>query len=222
MLTLQQAMLSPMMYGRTEQRFFGKPKMRFGAFLKIGGYIYESAALASRALVDKSSVLGQIITIPGSTQGADVLTYLRGKARTRREAFPEQQSNFGMLIQESGMNEMGLSMLDFDSRKMVIKAMHKNMLVEDLLPVGEFYCLEGLGFGLEFPEETRDIYRNTYEEFDEEGWESALKAGLNIPESPTGYPLEQRENDVLTLVAEYVHECRPELEDSLGLKHLLS
>lgn len=217
MFTLAQTMLYPMMQEQTTKGLFGKPKIQFGAFLQIGGFVYESSALISRALVDKSLILEQIIGAPEAP--GDALTYVKTLARMRKESFPDQ-TTFGMLIMKSELQKLGLSM-GFDSLKMTTKAMQKKMNVDDISPIGELFCLEGIGFGLEFPEETRDMYRNTYEEFDEQGWERAHQAGLDIPENPTVYPLEQRQNDALSLVAMYVHEFRPDLEDSLGLGHLL-
>ena len=217
MFTLAQAMLYPMMQEQTTKGLFGKPKIQFGVFLQISGFVYESSALISRALSDKSLILEQIIGAPEAP--GDALTYLRTLARMRRESFPDE-TTFGMLIMKSELQKLDLSM-GFDSLKKTSKAMQGKVTVDDIVTTGELFCLEGMGFGLEFPDETRDIYRNTYEAFDEESWEQAHQSGLDIPENPTVYPFEQRENDALSLVAEYVHEFRPELEDSLGLSHLL-
>ena len=223
-ISLQQMIVYPQLVEQIEKGFFGKQKIRFGNWLHVCGYAYETAALASSALVDKSFVLAQILTPPGSTKGVEVFTPLKDKARTRRESFPNLPS-LGILIMESELNDLlGLSMLDYDSMKKAGKAMSEKWdNIDDLDKLALMICEEGFAFGLEFPEETRDMYRNAYEKLDKEEWALYYNAGLNISKNPPPiYTLEQRENEILTRIAEYVHEYRPELEDSLDLKHLLS
>ncbi|MBI15845.1 MAG: hypothetical protein CL782_06360 [Chloroflexi bacterium] len=224
--TLAQSMVYPLIVEESKQGFFGKEKIRFGTFLAICGYVYESTALASTALVNKSSVLGQILAFQSQEAGA--LTFLRNLARTRSEALAESEryyvesTGFGTLITESELNKIGHSIFAKDAKK-TGRVMNKNWKINnDLLRIGETLCLEGFGFGLEFPEQTRHMYKNAYEDIDLDEWELMHNSGLNIPKNPTIYPIEQRENDILTHIAEYVHEYRPELEDSLDLKHLLS
>ncbi len=134
--------------------------------------------------------------------------------------FPEEVS-FGMLVMKSEMANAELPVLD-SSDPTALKALRKKWPADEMQPVVEMLCAEGIGFGLAFPEDTERMYRSTHEQHDEDEWAEYHRAGLAIPESPTVYPLEQREKEALVVVAEYAHEFRPELDGALGLTHLLN
>ena len=52
-------------------------------------------------------------------------------------------------------------------------------------------------------------------------WAEARSYGLNIPEKPDFIPLEEREKEILAIVAGYTSEYYPELLDPLDLRDYL-
>ena len=53
-------------------------------------------------------------------------------------------------------------------------------------------------------------------------WAEARSYGLNIPEKPDIIPLDEREKEILQMVAAYTAEFYPELLDSLDLRNYLN
>ena len=77
--------------------------------------------------------------------------------------------------------------------------------------------LYGLGFGSSFPELTVRMYENPYKNININEWAEARSYGLNIPEKPDFIPLEERNKEILQIVAAYTAKFYPELLDPLGL-----
>lgn len=128
-----------------------------------------------------------------------------------------------MLILKSELSRvLGVSLDDLMSDNRIEWVLRQQDPTDDMIPNLEMLGAEGIGFGMAFPDATEQMYRGTYEEVDLQKWEQYHNAGLDIPKHPDLYPLEQRETESLSIVAEYVHEFWPELEHEFELSHLLS
>ncbi len=219
MLTLMGTFALPLVRQTMGKVLFGKPKIAYTHVLQIEGFLYESGALVGRALVEKATVLEQVLGNP-EFEGA-LIAFMIKKATERRDKFPDETS-FAMLIIKSEMAKFGLSPLDGMSDTRVSAALQRKLPVTDMEPQIETLCAEGIGFGLAFPAQTESMYRATYEQIDKAKWAQYRSYGLVIPEHPTEYSLEQREREALAVVAAYVHEFHSELDNRLGLTHLLT
>ncbi len=76
--------------------------------------------------------------------------------------------------------------------------------------------LQGIQFGISFPELTERLYRNAFEH-DMDFWNHSPAHGLVIPKEMRAKTLEETQKSFLPVVASYVSQYYPELLDSLGL-----
>ena len=85
-----------------------------------------------------------------------------------------------------------------------------------------FVCgTDGLGFGGSFPELTVKMYYGTFD-VNKKDWDQARSLGLPLPEKQDFIPLEDREKEILQMVATYTAEFYPEYLDALDLRNYLN
>ena len=82
-------------------------------------------------------------------------------------------------------------------------------------------AVEGIGFGIEFPELTEHMYREANENIDKKDWDNARQAGLDIPQNPDVITLEEQEDITLSEVAAYASQHYPGLVALLDLNKYL-
>jgi hypothetical protein len=61
------------------------------------------------------------------------------------------------------------------------------------------------------------MWKNGYENIDQEKWEESHKAGLDIPAQPTPLPLDEWEQVVLSRAGQYAREYVPDVVGPLRL-----
>jgi len=170
--------------------------------------------------------------------GTDInrsIAFIQSEAKARLKKFTEQKgkepdtfNDFIALTElEEAAKVMGLS-IDEDAYYQDPKSHLKNLgkLYSHEVALDDVYknilncSLYGIGFGSRFPELTVRMYKNTYENIDVDmkEWAEARSYGLNIPEKPDFIPLEEREKEILAIVAGYTGEYYPELLDPLDLR----
>ena len=195
---------------------------------------YETGALLGRAMRHKLDILHKMLVKPGTDINRSI-AFIQSEAKDRLKKFTEQKGKepdtFNDFIALKELEEaakvMGLS-IDEDAYYQDPKSHLKNLgkLYSHEVTLDDVYknilncSLYGIGFGSSFPELTVRMYKNTYENIDVnmKEWAEARSYGLNIPEKPDFIPLEEREKEILAIVAGYTGEYYPELLDPLDLR----
>lgn len=198
-----------------ETRLFGGPYMRFSNFLQVSSFLYESGALLGRAKHDKLMILEKMLARPPK-QG-DFIRHVQQQAEERLRKFGEEPTSFFMFFLSTELEKLGLS-LTGSSMKTLKKAFDEKWPLEKIEPFIKIWGLEGIGFGSYFPELTEKMYRNFHENIDMDKWSEWRAYGLAISERPTIITLEEQEQAVLEMVADYASQYYPELIEPLGLR----
>jgi len=196
---------------------------------------YETGALLGRAMRHKLDILHKMLVKPGTDINRSI-AFIQSEAKARLKKFTEQKgkepdtfNDFIALTElEEAAKVMGLS-IDEDAYYQDPKSHLKNLgkLYSHEVALDDVYknilncSLYGIGFGSSFPELTVRMYKNPYENINMSEWEEARSYGLNIPEKPDFIPLEEREKEILAIVAGYTGEYYPELLDPLDLSSYL-
>jgi hypothetical protein len=142
---------------------------------------------------------------------------LQEQAKERLEKFGKEPDSFLDFIYSTELAKLGLSLTDFPDMKTMKKKLGEKFPLKGMIDrVIKMQGLEGIGFGSSFPDLTEKMVRNLYEHFDMNKWSEARAHGLNIPEKPRKISFEEREEEVLTEVANYTREYFPELVEPLG------
>ena len=216
------------------KKVFGKRYMRMFDYSRTLSFQYEAGALLGRIMRDKLDIFHKMLVKPGTDINRSI-AFIQSEAKARLKKFTEQKgkepdtfNDFIALTElEEAAKVMGLS-IDEDAYYQDPKSHLKNLgkLYSHEVALDDVYknilncSLYGIGFGSSFPELTVRMYKNTYENIDVnmKEWAEARSYGLNIPEKPDFIPLEEREKEILAIVAGYTGEYYPELLDPLDLR----
>lgn len=219
------------------KKLFGKRYITMFYYSRILAFQYETGALLGRAMRHKLDILHKLLVKPGTDINRSI-AFIQSEAKDRLKKYteekgkePDEFNDFIALKElEEAAKVMGLA-VDEDAYYQGPKSHLKNLgklyghelalddVYRDILNCGYY----GVGFGSSFPELTVRMYKNTYENINVnmKEWAEARSYGLNIPEKPDFIPLEEREKEVLQIVAAYTAEFYPELLDSLDLRNYL-
>lgn len=223
-------------------RLFGTPYLGYYDYCSLLGFVYESGAVLGRARHDKSDILGKMLEAPWKEpafmqfcqdQAKERLDTFRSEARREPRSFPEfilieefvkaiedrelrremrgaMTERQGTLLQKGGTGERETGWLKEVSipaseKRGIAKALQKKIELPTVEEKMRVFGQEGIGFGISFPELTEKMYKNFHEN-------SAILDKSAI------INLEQREEDVLQIVAIYAFEYYQELLDPLDLR----
>jgi len=210
-------------------RLFGGPYIRFYNLCEVLSYLYTTGAILGRTKRDKLTELAKLFSIPGTEE--ENMNWLQEQAKERLEKFrnevgkePDTFNEF-ILFKELE-SAIGLSMEDWfkayaDGNTRIMRVADEKVPLEKAELSIKLFGLEGVGFGISFPELTEKMYRNSYENIDMDMWSKHRAHGLAIPEKPTIISLEEQEKTVVQMVAAYASEYYPELLDPLDLRGYL-
>lgn len=218
------------------KKLFRKRYITMFYYSRTLAFQYETGALLGRAMRDKLDILHKMLVKPGTDINRSI-AFIQSEAKDRLKNFTEEKGKepdtFNDFIffkeLEEAAKVMGLS-IDEDAYYQDPKSHLKNLrkLYGHELALDDVYrsilnCgLYGIGFGSSFPELTVRMYKNSYEDINMNKWAEARSYGLNIPEKPDIIPLEEREQSILAMVADYSGQFYPELLDSLDLRSYLN
>jgi len=229
-----------------KQRFFGGRYLRYDDHYSILAFIYESGAVIGRARCDKLSILEKMFEAPWL--GPEPIKFSQEEAKERLDAFREEvgralhsflefillkevenivkltaKYDMGQLI---GKGPVSMSDLNHGVRKRwekIEEALNKKVPLVSAEFEIRMHGREGIGFGGSFPELTERMYRNLNETTDPLEWYKGRAFGLvpNIVREVPVISLEEREDNILKIVAFYASEYYPELLDPLDLRGYL-
>ncbi len=219
------------------KKLFGKRYLTMFHYAATLAFQYETGALLGHAMRDKLDILHKILVKPGTDINRSI-AFIQSEAKDRLKKFTEEEGKepdtfydfIALKVLEEAPKVMGLSMgLSVDnvyspkSHRKDLRKLYGHELALDDVYTNILVCgTDGLGFGGSFPELTVRMYKNTHEknlsmnELAERA--EARSHGLNIPEKPDIIPLEEREKEILAIVAGYTGEYYPELLDPLDLR----
>jgi hypothetical protein len=210
------------------ERLFGKRYITMFDYSRTLAFQYETGALLGRAMRDKLDIFHKMLVKPGTDIKRNI-AFIQSEAKDRLKRFIEEKekepdtfNDFIALKElEEASKATGLSIDNIYSPKYHLKGLKKlygRELALDDVYTNILNCgLYGIGFGSSFPGLTVRMYKNSYEDINMNEWAKARSYGLNIPEKPDIIPLEEREKEILQIVAAYTAEFYPELLDFLGL-----
>lgn len=214
------------------KKLFRKRYITMFYYSRTLAFQYETGALLGRAMRHKLDVLHKMLVKPGTDINRNI-AFIQSEAKARLKKFTEEKGKepdtFNDFIALKELEEaakvMGLS-IDEDAYYQDPKSHLKNLgkLYGRELALDDVYknilncSLYGIGFGSSFSELTVRMYKNSYENINMNEWAEAWSYGLNIPEKPDIIPIEEREKEILAIVAGYTGEFYPELLDPLGLR----
>ena len=199
----------------TETRLLGEPYIRFINALQVFAFLYETGAILGRAKRDKLKPLEKMLGEP--EREGEFIKYLQEQAKQRLDKFGKEPDSFLEFIYSTELAELGLSLTSFPNMKAMKKKLDEKFPLKGMIDrVIKMHGLEGIGFGSSFPDLTEKMVRNLYERTDMDVWAEARAYGLNIPEKPARISFEEREEEVLTEVANYTRQYFPKLVKPLG------
>jgi hypothetical protein len=218
MPTLISSLSVPLVVQALVDREASAPKIQWSNALQIGAFAYETGALIGRALADRAMILERLLA--EVERDGWLIQIARDEAQKRREAYPNEPC-FWTMVMRGELAKVSLTLED-TGQEGVRQALQTPLAADKMLETIEALGLEGVGFGMLFPEATATMYRAINEHVDHETIKASTSYGLAIPIPPDPYTLERREADSLKIVAEYVRANHASLEDEFGLAHLLA
>jgi len=213
------------------KKLFGKRYITMFHYAATLAFQYETGALSGRAMRDKLDIFHKMLVKPGTDINRSI-AFIQSEAKNRLKKFIEEEGKepdtfydfIGLKELEKASKVMGISIDDdyeYKNRKRHFKDLRKlwghELALDDVYKNILNCSLYGLGFGSSFPELTVRMYKNSYEDINMSKWAEARSHGLDIPEKPDIIPLEEREKEILQIVAAYTAEFYPELLDPLDL-----
>jgi len=230
------------------KKLFGKRYITMFHYAATLAFQYETGALLGRAMRDKLDIFHKILVKPGTDINRSI-AFIQSEAKNLIKNFIEEEGKepdtfydfIALKELENASKVTGLSMVSSkDFRKLYGHEFVLDDVYRNILSCG----LHGLGFGSSFPELTVRMYKNSHEinmreKITREPYfqiyeEIRLKTGadpLRISEwaearsrgeEPDIIPLEEREKEILAMVADYTGEYYPELLDPLDLRGYLT
>ncbi|MDA0799193.1 MAG: hypothetical protein O2826_07180 [Chloroflexi bacterium] len=217
MPTLISSFSVPLVVQSLVDRDANPPKIQWLNALQIGAFAYETGALIGRALVDKALLLEKLLA--EVEREGWLIEVAAQEAAKRKEAYPAELC-FWTIVMKGELAKVGLTLPD-TGKADVRQALQTPIAAEKMLESIEALGLEGIGFGMQFPEDTATMYRSVNEHLNHDIIVESTSYGLVMPIPPEPYALEKRVADSLKIVAQYVRQNRAKLEDEFGLAHLL-
>lgn len=189
-----------------EKTWFGRKFIRFKNYFPVSIWLFTSGAVLGRSRLNQAETLFVIVAQPDRNK--ELLKYSIEKAEDRLSKYGRVGSFFELLA-ASELPEGGtLALSAFANRKMPVALAYK---------MGITKVIEGLGFGVRFPDITETMWRHDFERIDQDEWHHWWSLGSNIPEKPQLLSLEEREHAILLDVAGFVSYYYSELVEPLGL-----
>jgi len=227
-LTLGQFMMRVIVPDAIKKGLFGGPHILFPELVNICAYLFQSNAIIGRVRRNQIDLLAKLFTEPG--RESDLIPWLRERSRKQlseyKDVFGEEPTGFqtfvtGLEYQTAGITlTFGNAQLrgSFkDHMKQVEKQSKYKVPLDFADQKFQMTALEGIGFGIEYPDLTEQLYRGANENLDRESWDEARRAGLDIPQNPEVITLEEQEDIALSMVALYANEYYPQLVTPLDL-----
>lgn len=190
---------------------FGKPFLRFGQCLFLASYFFGLGGILGRRYRDKLDEFGLAFIGAHGEAGA--------------------VSRFYGLVAEDILPQMNecLTIYDYVSRRMRDRVCFKGDQLEFLIQYGmqkvkpdsvmhmcRNYALGGSAFGAIYPDHFKQLWEEMHKKQDEESWQFAHAAGLDIPEQQDVMSYDEADQGEVESFLNYCQQYAPSLYVSLS------
>jgi len=215
-LTLAQVFFTPLIQPFIKKPLFGKRRLPLANFLTVGGHLYETGAVLGWTYRDSQLAFEKVIGSP-KTPG-ELVRLMRSKAKERRAEAKYEDDSLGIFVYKTQVLRLGHYM-DRSS----IQGMERfaNWIKKQSLDLDtanselQFLFAEGVGYGFEFPEETKRRWKASYENHEKKGahpqWRKAYQYGVVDTPEPPSQTWDERVSELRDALREYITEFMPEL-----------
>lgn len=214
-----------------EKRLIGSPFVRLSNLMVVVTYLYETCAILGRAMRSRLVTLEKVLATPD--REGEFIEYLQNRVRERVEGRKQDPDCFYRFYGWRWARNV-IHARDIRNLK---KAMDRRWPLDRARAVVDDVQggpIEGIGFGICYPELTERMYRRAHENVEWRFWNDVKTNGHRWEEtlgpvddpSVMFYPkpsvaLEEHERRILSAVAVYVSTHQPGLMAALGLNEFL-
>ena len=195
-----------------KKRLFSGPYLPFQRYLGCYQIAFETGVVLGYAFRSRLTTLAKLFSQPSREQ--ELVTFMQGLAgqHLAKAGEPKDFLQLAMWYEDSrikgnwheeGINEVQMEYLT-KHQKVPLEQAFKNLHVA---------VSTGIGFGSAFPGLTEKLWKVAYERpIDLDEWQKWKRAGLDLgDELPEPFPLEKRQEQILSQVELFVSKSRPEL-----------
>lgn len=221
--TLAEVLMMPVIQPLIKKPLLGKQRLPLAAFLSVGGFLFETGAMLGWAYRDNQLALERVITLP-ETPG-QLVKFMRLKAKERVAEWESPDDSFYLFVYETELARRGHPIRMMASENEDWKKSKENIRRVSNWVKGQSFDLykawaelhylfyEGIGYGFEFPEETKRRWKAIYEKLEDPiSWHEAYKYGVvTTPEPPPIQTWDERVSELKDVLKGYITEFKPEL-----------
>jgi hypothetical protein len=212
-LSLVDGIVYSIMNPAAMKRFFGSSYLTFQRYLGCYQIAFETGIVLGYAFRERLATFAKLFSQPGREE--NVIAFLQEIAqRALREAEePKSFLDLGMFAEKSRIETKDLNVTEAKINRQKLSLDSSFKLLQSAVTLG-------IGFGSAFPEMTEQLWHHQYgRAVNSDEWAKVKKAGLDIPEQPTGpMILAERQAQLVSVVEQYVSEAHPDLLPRLQMQ----
>lgn len=171
------------------------------------GHLYENGAILGRRMQGRVLQFEQLLGNP--REPGILVSILKKQAAERRGKAVGEPSSFFAFVNKSRCQSIGIPYPP-QPNQLGVKLAFKELWTEI-----QMMFLEGIGFGLSWPDLTRKMYVNSRESIMAE-WSNARSAGVKLPECSVQVTFEEQEETMMQMTRIYVTQFMPSHVSTLG------
>lgn len=212
--TLAEAFMVPLAQPYIKKPLFGKRRLPLAAFLTVGGFLFETGAVLGYAFKDRQLAFEKVIGLPEAP--GQLVRFMRLKAKERMAEGKSQDDSLALFVYKTHVARLGHPM-NWSSIKEMERFtdwLSKQSLDLDAASSGlQILFYEGVGYGFEFPEDTQQTWKASYETRENIlTWREAYQYGVvHIPEPPPIQTWDERVSELKDALKGYIAEFKPTL-----------
>lgn len=194
-----------------EKRLFGGYQVRYFPFLYTAGcWVFLKGLVLGYSLRNNIKVVARLLTEEGGEENmVQGLGEIAEKMVEKYGSLPEQLTDFYL----KAAANVEIDHLDLNNLKQLYNRKER---LGKMLPLLTMWCWEGVGFGVTYPDHVEQIWKGNFEITDQERWQRARDAGVDLTEVPNVLPLAEMKDIVLEETRQYAHMYFPELVEALS------
>jgi hypothetical protein len=225
-LTLAEYLMIGIVQPMIKKPLFGKQNLPMNAYFSVGGFLFEQGATLGWIFRNRQIDFVQLISLPYSPE--ERIFNMRLAAKERVEKWKSSQDSFYLFIYETELARLGhpVKMVpqedeDWSIFKEKLQAVtnwvnNQHFTIPKAWEELHFLFYEGIGYGFEFPEVTKQKWQSIYETVQTpdkiKNWHEAYKHGvITTPTPPSIQSWDEHVSELKDVLKQYVSEYKPEL-----------
>lgn len=246
MKTIAEFMVLPKIESAVKKNFWGTKKIAYHDYLKICALVYENAALIGNSLRNNDELIAKLINASAETvvnlnenviarnesitpktlaiANGGKTDYIRVNSFSwfiaKSELTKFQLKNTTMGFSDTFFTLNALELVRNEKAETEIKKLlSQSITIDDALTdYATSLCKEGIIYGCNYPNSTREMYHKTYDIPDVSNWRKlhrgALVFGL-MDSHIESIPIAIKSKELLTYVRKYINDHMPDLDSDL-------